>query len=110
MIRTYDVDWSDLTYEKQQDILEDVKAQMLENIQEEAEKKRAEFAKTNKEWADIDWHLISNEIESWCSFDSDVSDEDKISEIGLAIESHIDKKADQECWRGFKYLQGEVEI
>lgn len=107
MIRYFEIDWADLEYSKQQEILEEVKADILANLQEEAEQERP---KLGTDFADVDWELVANELHLWSSKDDEQTDDEFLSDIRFEMENYIEKLAEDACWRGFKYLQGEVEI
>jgi hypothetical protein len=110
MSRYFSVEFNDLSFEKKEELIEEVKQSLLEEWEELGKQAmNQEWHVKPKTWqeaycrdADVDWKM-------WNDLD-EKSEEFQNYDWKYTIEEHAEEEADDRLWKGFHHLEVEVEI
>lgn len=105
MTRHFEITFSDLSYEKQQDLIEDVKKTMLENFKDEAESNfllKPEFK--GMSWQEAICRVYNIDWEIW------TRGTNKDFNWQYAVENHCEEEAENDLYIAFKHLEVEVQL
>ncbi len=128
MSRYFEISWSDLSYEKQQDILEEIKTDLIEDLKNEGRQELKSQLKnrtgmTNEEfWKKwqaehkaTDEQMILVALNELYDFEDVSENWDWVSvgqnykSLEYDLDSFAEKKAEEKCWAGLKYTEVEIE-
>lgn len=123
MSRYFELEWNDLSYEKQQSMLESIKESWLDALKSEA---ISECAKYSDKYAafKIKNHLTDEQLQDYAlnelyDFDDyteldtqwDAAISDKVyKSIHFSVDSFAEEKAEESCIAGVHNMEIEVEI
>lgn len=127
--RYFELYWSDLSYEKQQEMITSVKESLLEDLKEEGKAKLKSqlvnrTGKTNevfwKEWQAehkaTDEQMILVALNELYDFEDVTEDWDWIKEgqnyksIEYDLDTFAEEKAEEACQKGIRHMEIEVEL
>lgn len=111
MSNYFSLDYSDLSYEKQEDLKETVVRYLMEKWQpigEEYMTKRKWYV-TPKNWQEAFCRIETIDWEMWNDLD-EKSDEFQKYDWKYSLEEYAEKQAEDALWTACKYLEIEVEI
>lgn len=129
MIRSFELYWTDLSCEKQQDMIDSVKADFLEELKEEGKQELKSqrinrFGTTNEEFwkkwqaehqaTDEQMILVAlNELYDFEDVTEDwdwKSDGQNFKSLEYDLDSFAEEKAEEACQKGIRHMEVEVEI
>lgn len=127
MSRYFEISWDDLTWEKQEDLITSVKAEILEDLKEEGRAElqsqlRNRTGKTNEQfWKDwqkehhaTDEQMILVALNELYDFEDTEEDWDWVSDgqnyksLGYSLDTFAEEKATEACQRAIRYTEIEV--
>jgi hypothetical protein len=106
--RYFPIEFSDLSFEKQQELIEEVKEELMEQYKEEAETK---FLKEKwviaipKAWQEAFCRIYDIDYQLW-----ETEEEAKNFDWAFAVEQHAEEEAEKKCYEGMHNSVLEVEI
>ena len=113
MTRYFSVEFTDLSYDMQQELIKEVSEALLEQWKEEAEKMMADTTKkwyvTPKTWQEMYCREHTVNSGMWNDLE-EKSDEFQKYDWFSDIKEEAEKQAEQKLWRGFHHLEVEVEV
>jgi len=121
----FEIDWQDLSYEKQQDILDTLKVQFNEELKQEAEENRKKYPNREIYFDDytkkpgetlpvyttyekVDWRIIIVDLYSLSFNPHDWSDERRQGQLEYTIEEFCDEKAHEKIANHFRQFTVEI--
>lgn len=129
MTRSFELYWTDLTYEKQQDMIDSVKADLLEEFKEEGKRElksqlinrhgitNEEFwKKWQAEHQATDEQMILVALNELYDFEDVTEDWDWKSDgqnfksLEYDLDSFAEEKAEEACQKGIRHMEVEVEV
>lgn len=110
MSRYFNIQFSDLTFEKQQDMIASIKETLLDEYKEEGKRVMDETWHTApKSWEEAYCRYYNVDWQLWNDLDENSKDFQDIN-WEQALDEYAEKEAEDKLSRGFKYTEVEVEI
>ena len=126
MNRNFELEFNDLSYEKQQEMIESIKEDWIEALKQEG-RQEILSQKTNREGItnEVFWRnwqkehnttdeqlvlIVLNELYDFEAIEDDTEyDEQFYKSLGYSLEDMAEKKAEEACWAGVHNMEIEVE-
>jgi len=118
MSRNFELEWNDLSYEKQQEMIESIKNDWIEALKQEGlqeilNQKTNRWRNWQKEHTATDDQLVLiaiNELYDFEPIDEDTEyNELFYKSLGYSLEDMAEKKAQEACWAGVHNMEIEVQ-
>lgn len=109
--RHFSLEFTDLRFNKRQDMIDEVKQSLLEDYREEGEKemKKKWHKPVPKSWQEAFIRVYGISYIFWVDYESQVKDAEEPDWNDL-IEEYAEREAEKKCYRGMHHMEVEVEL